>query len=519
MENDPFKRRYPLEQPKKNILLSKDNINKIISHAQQFQTDEEKEAALREERERKRKASKELAATLSQRKEPGSELKKKQYELGTKFAKFELDREARTEARKNLVLEQAYKRLFEDTDRVKYFKTAKNFAEAIKERNDQIATRTTHKDEEVKYDTQFLLRTMRDVDQHKWEEQEKERIKEQNKKKNAENWRKQNEEILQKKSKEKWEHLRDGYLIRDEDERDKEKAARKELEEKERVRQYKEMLENQILDKQALFDTHHRQEEAEEVKAKLFNDSKRQMKLEHQKIKEQLDKEKNSLRQHVASTLTDEGAVLKAKEEASLKRAILEAEEKAREEGAMKQLEKEEALEAIKEFYDKEMEAKERRKYEERLSGYQEGRRIAENVDRLQREEFSKAKKRENLEKEAQHLQMHQIAKRQANKKAENVNEIKDYMNHMRSLDNEEEMFQKFAQMEIEKCEARGVDTYAMRKAARPGIECGKGPLFEDRGHIRPRYYAATWNPDDLVHVKRNQRLQDTKSRLGFTLY
>ncbi|GBN22355.1 hypothetical protein AVEN_125389-1 [Araneus ventricosus] len=519
MEDDPFKRRYPLEEPKRAVLLSKDDINRIISHAQIFQTDEEKEAAAREDRERRRQASKQLSAALSQRKELGSELKKKQYELGTKFAKVEMDREARTEARKNQVLEQAYKRLFEDTDRVKYFKTAKNFAEIVKERNDQIATKATHKDEEAKFDAKFLLGTMRDVDQHHWEGVEKERIKEKNKKKNAENWRKQRNEVLQKKSREKWEHLRDGYLIRDEDEQDKAKAARKVLEEKERLRQYKEMLDNQILDKHALFDAHHRLEEAEEVKAKLFNDAKRQMKLEHQKIKECLDKDKRSLRQHVANTLTDEGALLKAKEEAILKKAILEAEEKAREESALKQMEREKTQEAIKEFYDQEMAAKERRRYEERLSGYQEGRRIADNVDRLQREEDSKADRHGNLEKEAQHLQMHQIAKRQANRKAEEVNEIKDYMSHMRSLDNEEEMFQKYAQMEIENCEARGIDAHAMRKAARPGIECGKGPLFKDRGHIRPRYYAATWNPEDLVHVKRNKDLHDTKARLGFTLY
>ncbi|GIX66843.1 TPH domain-containing protein [Caerostris extrusa] len=94
---------------------------------------------------------------------------------------------------------------------------------------------------------------------------------------------------------------------------------------------YKHSLEQQIEDKQALFDTHHRLEEAEDLKAKLFRDAKDDMKREHQKIKERLDANKNYLRQRVANTLSDKDAKLRAKEQEILEKAVRAAEEKVRE--------------------------------------------------------------------------------------------------------------------------------------------------------------------------------------------
>ncbi|GFS79691.1 receptor-type tyrosine-protein phosphatase T [Nephila pilipes] len=519
MENDPFKKRYPIKDQKRILLLSKEEINKIVDHAEELQKEEVKQKDAIEKYKKKVQGNKELIASFSQRKEPGSELRKKQFDLGTKFAKIELDRESRIEARKNLVLDQAYKRLFEQTDRVKYFKTAKNFDEMMKERDDQMETKLSHRDNQLKYDTEFLLKMLRDIDQYHYEEREQEKVKQRNKKQNAENLWKQRNELEQKKKVEKWEHLRNGYLLRDEDEQDVAKSEQKVRDEKEKVRKYKETLDHQVEDKEALFDIQQRLEKAEDIKAKLFNDAKREMTLEHKKIKEHIDKEKRDRKLNVANTINNEGAILKAKEAANLQKAVLEAEEKAQEENVMKQLKKSEDLEAFKKFYEQNVEAKEKRKYDERLKDYQEGRRIADNVDRLQKIEDAKMQNHGHLEKEVQHMQMHQIAKRQADKKDEEIEAMKDYMNHMRSLDNEEEMFQKYAQMEIENCEARGIDTYAMRRAARPGIECGNGPLFKNRGHIRPKYYASVWNPDDLTHIPQNQTLADTKSRLGFMLH
>ncbi|GFS48391.1 coiled-coil domain-containing protein [Trichonephila clavipes] len=519
MENDPFKKRYSQKESKKILLLSKEEFDNIINHAESSQKEEAKQKEAAEKHKRRVQANKELRASLSKRKEPGSEIKKKQFELGTKFAKIELDRESRIEAKKNRVLDDAYKRLFEQTDRVKYFNAAKQFAETMKGRDDQIASQASHRDYEMKYNNEFLLRVLRDMDQYQSEKKEEEMVKEQNKKQNAENLWKQRNEKEQKKKIERWENVRNGYLIKDEDAQDIAKSEQKMRDGKEKIQKYKETLDQQVEDKEALFDIHQRLEKAEDVKAQLFNDAKREMMLEHKKIADRLHKVKQDRIQRVANALTNEGALLRAKEAAIMEKAFLVAEEKAREENVLKQLEKSESEEGIKKFYEQNMEAKVKQKYEDRLSSYQEGRRIADNVDRLRKIEEDKLQNHGQLEKEAQHIQMHQIAKRRADKKDEEIEVMKDYMNHMRSLDNEEEMFQKYAQMEIANCEDRGIDTYAMRKAARPGIECGKGPLFKDRGHIRPKYYASAWNPGDLTYVSQKPTLEDTKSRLGFLLH
>lgn len=264
---------------------------------------------------------------------------------------------------------------------------------------------------------------------------------------------------------------------------------------------------------------HQKLEEEKEAKAKLFNDFKRQVKLEHKQMKERLNKEKDSKREYVAENMADDSIYRTAKEEANLQKAVRQAEEKAKEKDAIKKLDREEAEKAFKEFYDQEMSAKRRREFEDRLKEYQESRKIVDNIDKLKKIEDSKILRHDDLENEAQHIQLHQIEKCRAARRAEELEDIKDYMEHMRGLDEEEEMFQKYAQMEIAKCESQGIDTHAMRKAARPGIECGKGPLFRDRGHIRPRYYSAVGSGIDLVHVHRNAGVEDTKARLGFTLY
>lgn len=279
------------------------------------------------------------------------------------------------------------------------------------------------------------------------------------------------------------------------------------------------MLHEQRQEKLSLLDFHAKLDEADEKRAEIFNETKNKMKLKHKEIKAKLDEDKELKRQYVANNLKDETISRKIKEEEILQKAILEADAKNELECAIKQAKREEALRSIQEFYEREMEAKAQREEEDRRKGYQERRKITEMVEDQQKAEDSKHGDKRKSEKKAQHLQLHQMAKREMDKHEEKVDDIKDYMNHIRSLYDEEEIFQKYASMEIQDCESRGIDTRPMRYAARPGIECGKGPLYKDRGCIRPRYYSAKAEGDELNHVKRDIKRPDTKSRLGFMLH
>ncbi|XP_054723891.1 cilia- and flagella- associated protein 210-like [Uloborus diversus] len=281
---------------------------------------------------------------------------------------------------------------------------------------------------------------------------------------------------------------------------------------------HKNSLDEQIAMKQKLLNMMDKLDDAEEQRRKLFNDTKREIKLQHQQVKAELDEKKDGLRKYVAETLRDEKASIKAKEEEILQKAIREKEAKRKEDIAIKRIDRQEAMDSIQKFYENELESKQRRKLEERRTAFRERRQIIDKVEQLKKTEDDVVQKRQDLKDEARHLQLHQIAKKNEVKKREEMEKIREYMGHMRSLDQEEEMFQKYAQAEIADCESRGLDTRAMRKIAKPGIECGKGPLFEKRGQIRPKYYASVANPDDLPHTKKIQKKIDTKSRLGFML-
>ncbi|XP_035208025.1 coiled-coil domain-containing protein 173-like [Stegodyphus dumicola] len=518
MARDPFKIRCSVPQPKQPVFLTEHELQCITSRSQFLQRKKEEEEIRAAKLKAMKESSKELTKAIVNRKEAGSKLKKRQYEMEIQSAVREFEREAKMKARKNVVLNHAYKRLFEETDRVKNFKTAKNLAVALKERDDQIAAKASLKDEFEEYEARYLLGMLKDVEKYYDEQQEQMMKEKQNKLKNASNWTKQKDEASRKKSEEQWEILRDGLLIRSAAEEAEEEKLKQLREEKERIQIYKERLDEQIKAKRALLEVHQKLDAAEEQKAELFNEAKREMISEHKRVQEKMNKAKDSRRNRVAQTLTDQSVTLKAKEEAMLQKATMEAEKKYREASAIKEIELAEAQAAFKKFYEQEMAAKEKRKIDELLQGYQERRKIMELVEESEKLEDEKTRGRRDLEKEIQHLQMHQIEKRQCDRSAETLEDIKDYMNHMRSLDEEEEIFQKYADIEIKDCEVRGIDTYPMQKAARPGVECGKGPFYANRGSIRPKYYASVANPDELSHIKRPQDIQDTKSRLGFML-
>lgn len=195
MSTDPFKVRVSKPRPKQRLVLSESKLNELILHSKSGRDIEADEKARLEERKRRQEATKALSKLLTQRKKPGSELRKRQYAQDVKMAQLDVERESRIEARRNFVLYQAYKRLYEETDRVKYFKTAKNLSETLHQRDKQIETRINMGDNFGQYDNECLLRMMRDIDNYRQEGVDKAKKVVKDKKKNAENWTKQIETV------------------------------------------------------------------------------------------------------------------------------------------------------------------------------------------------------------------------------------------------------------------------------------------------------------------------------------
>lgn len=195
MKDDPFKVRVSKDRPKQPLVLTESQLRKLVSNSKSGQDAKEEEKARMEEYKKRQEATKALSKLVVQRKEPGSELRKRQYERAVQSACQELDRDARIEARKNHVLDLAYKRLYEETDRVKHFKESKNLAEMLKQRDLQLEAKSNMKDLFYQNEKEFVLGMIRDVDNYTKEEVEKVEKKKRDKVKNAENWKKQRNEV------------------------------------------------------------------------------------------------------------------------------------------------------------------------------------------------------------------------------------------------------------------------------------------------------------------------------------
>lgn len=182
-------------QQKKLLIITQNELERIIRNSHLHASRQEQEEIVREERRHKLKEAKKLAKQMTHSKVAGSELRQRQYAKEAALARDELEVEAKLLARKNRVLDQAYKRLFEQTDRVKYFKSAKNYAEMTKERGVQVAEKAAQQDLFAKYDAEFLVGQLRDVDRYNEEEEDKKRVREEKKRINKANLTKQHGQV------------------------------------------------------------------------------------------------------------------------------------------------------------------------------------------------------------------------------------------------------------------------------------------------------------------------------------
>lgn len=194
MATDPFKARVPKPQPKRPLILTESKLKDIILNATRF--DEEKTAERNRLEDLKRQeATKAYTKLIKQGEEPDIDLRKMRYASDLKQAKQQQELQDRLEARRSYVLDQAYKRLYEETDRVKYFTKAKNLAEMLHGRDKQVEERSKKKNVFKLHDKACILKMIRDIDDHEREGVHKLKKVKEDKKKNAENWKKQMEMV------------------------------------------------------------------------------------------------------------------------------------------------------------------------------------------------------------------------------------------------------------------------------------------------------------------------------------
>ena len=93
------------------------------------------------------------------------------------------------------------------------------------------------------------------------------------------------------------------------------------------------------------------------------------------------------------------------------------------------------------------------------------------------------------------------------------------YLKNLELVKVEEAQFQEYANKVINEAKQRRANVKPLKKAARPGAGAGHGPVFEDRGGIRPSYMAKDTTHTELPSyaIKPFTSKQvNTQKRMGF---
>ncbi|XP_039351223.1 coiled-coil domain-containing protein 173 isoform X4 [Mauremys reevesii] len=206
-----------------------------------------------------------------------------------------------------------------------------------------------------------------------------------------------------------------------------------------------------------------------------------------------------------------------AEREAEWEKELKEKEEKTKAE-----------LKSIAEHRATVIKMKEEREREARLEGKEKLRELME-ADRIYLE-MEKDKKRRNRNEniKMQKTQIQQMAEKRAKEQHEKQAEL-DYeaQKEVIAICKEQE-FQEYANQVIDSESKTTRNIYPLLKAAKEGTGGGHGPVYRERGGIRPSYQARDINgtqlpsyncntTEEIKELNINGNIQQAKGRLGFT--
>lgn len=421
------------------------------------------------------------------------------------------------ETRRKYVLEQAKKRLYFETDRVKRLQAAKLLAEVLKERESQRKFRENARRALANFEAEFSKGTLRDVDQYNAEIKLRAQREELKKKKIAKTLKEQDAEIKEKMVKEKEDDYRLGKVLKEEDDRHALEVKDEEARIKNQKIKYKKSLDVELTRKRQIEEALNKMQEADVKRAELFDEAKRKMiQLHKEKLKE-FERRKEEQKEILMKSMTDEVGIRRLKEERMYQNAVQEKqriEEQCQREKADKHIKD---LKDLHDFHGEKLQIAAAKRDALKRASYYEGRQYKEEAEKFLQEQVDEVKHHYEAGKKAQFVQLQQIESKKDVESQQLQSQLQNTMSHVKGLRDEEEMFQRYAKHLIDECEKQGLDTFALRKAAEPGIECGRGPFYQGRGGIRPKYLAANVVGADMQMKKIPERKEvNVRARLGF---
>ncbi|XP_075034765.1 cilia- and flagella- associated protein 210 [Mixophyes fleayi] len=423
-------------------------------------------------------------------------------------------------------IEKAKTKQYYQNDKVKTFHSALLLTEVLKERDAQIELKNKRMNMSNKQDKDTLSNMQRELEESIYNDQQRALQKLTERKKNADDLLKQLEE-----------HRRAAELERQVDYR--------EAEEIQRLARLYEWEMNKLAklkmgEKRDLMNAHlahvadrnflralekQQEEENDEMvrnyilaKKKMGNLKKERENEVYRKTVERRDKITDLLTAQMKEKVDDE--------EQRVAKAIAELEEKGKKES----LEKEEKIKAdirtITEHRLAMRKKKEQEEKEEKLKALRALHEIKEDDNFFISQQKEKMRRSKEQQKKVQTMQIQQMAEKKTVSQMEREAEL-EYA-RLNRTNKEEEVFQEYARQVIDSAIKAGRNPYLLKKASEIGTGGGHGPVYPERGGIRPSYQVQdtsgvqlpAFQNDTTQQIKEiydSCDIQQAKRRLGFT--
>ncbi|KAG8559710.1 hypothetical protein GDO81_017422 [Engystomops pustulosus] len=431
--------------------------------------------------------------------------------------------EKRRQAIENARLKQYYQ-----NDKVKTFHSALLLTEVIKERDAQLELKSKRMNMNNRQDKDTLAKMQRELEESIYNDQQKALQRSTQRKNNAQDLLKQIEEHKHAADLEKRTSHRESEEIQRQArlyEYEMQKLHKLKTEEK------KQMMKTylaHISDRDLLRALEKQMEEENDdlirryvlAKKKMANLKKQREEEVHRKTVERRDKITELLAAQMQQKLDDE--------EERLTRALDEMEARLRRESEEKEGKRKAELKAITEHRIAMRKKKEEEEKQEKMKGLQALYEIKEADNYFIAQQMEKMKRVEDECKKVQTMQIQQMAGKKTMAQAEKEAEFEYAKKNEALVAKEEEVFQEYAKEVIDSVTKAGRNPLPLIKAAQKGTGGGRGPVYSDRGGIRPSYQVQdtsgvqlpTYQTGTTQQIKEIYDAGDVEKgrrRLGFT--
>uniref|UniRef100_G1LVK4 Cilia and flagella associated protein 210 n=2 Tax=Ailuropoda melanoleuca TaxID=9646 RepID=G1LVK4_AILME len=444
--------------------------------------------------------------------------KKRDEEIEAERQILDIEEEIHKQGERKKAIEFAKQYQFYQTERVKQFHSGLLLSRVMKERDAQIESQKNKIKSDKKWEEQLKL----NIEKAFKEEQVKAEKRHRDRMALASDHLKQIKEHKEEEERRRKHEEKDAKEIKRQNALYEIEMRKKLEKKKEEMSESRKLFFEHMNDKNIIKAVERQQQEEEDEKIRKFIKAKKrltQMGKEkeaetHRLMEERRERINNFLSKLIKEKLNNEDLILA--------RDIAEAEAE-REKREKEKYEKNKAeLKAIAEYRAVVLKNKEEEERQRKLEAKEQLLAIMEADRIFQEHEKEKKRKADKERQEVRDAHIQQMAKNKFNAKQEKQAEL-EYCRLTEALVAEKEKeFQDYAREVIElESESTNKYIYPLVKAVREGHGGGRGPVFVDRGGLRPSYQA-----NDVTGVQlpfynsqgsKHNNFQKSKGRLGFT--